>query len=70
MNQQYPVNNNNIVSVGYDEVREILKIEFKLQTIHHYFNVPLNEFVALMKAKEIEVHYFKYVYCKYYYDVF
>lgn len=67
---QYPVNDNNIISVGYDEVKEILKIEFKLQTIHHYFNVPLNEFVALMKAKDIEVHYFNNVYCKYNYDVF
>ncbi len=67
---RYPVNEPNIVSVGYDEINEILEIEFKLQAIHHYFGVPLNEFVALMKATKIEAHYFDCVYCKYHFNVF
>jgi len=46
-----------------------LEIEFKLQAIHQYFGVSLDEFVALMKAPEIEIHYFKNVYCRYYFDV-
>jgi hypothetical protein len=67
---RYTVNERNIISVGYDEVNEILEIEFKLQTIHHYFGVPLNEFVALMKATKIETHYFDCVCSQYNFDVF
>ena len=67
---RYQVYENNIVSVGYDEVNEILEIEFKLQTIHHYLGVPLNEFVALMKASQIEAHYFDCIYCQYHFNVF
>lgn len=66
---RYPVNERNIVSIGYNEVNEILEIEFKLQVIHQYFNVSLDEFVALMKAPEIETHYFSFVYCQYYFNV-
>lgn len=68
--KRYPVNERNIVSVGYDEVNEVLEIEFKLQVIHHYFGVPLDEFVALMKAKKIETYYFDCVCSQYYFDVF
>jgi hypothetical protein len=66
---RYQVYEPNIVSLGYDEVNEILEIEFKLQAIHQYFGVSLDEFVALMKAPEIEIHYFNFVYCQYYFDV-
>lgn len=68
--KRYPVNQPNIVSLGYDEVKEILEIEFKLQAIHHYFGVSLDEFVLLMKAPEIEVHYFDCVYSQYHFNVF
>ena len=67
---RYTVNDRNIISLGYDEMTKILEIEFKLQAIHQYFDVSLDEFVALMKAPEIETHYFDYVYCKYYFDVY
>ena len=66
---RYTVNDRNIISVGYDEVARTLEIEFKLQAVHQYFGVTLDEFVALMKAPEIENHYFNYVYCRYYFDV-
>lgn len=66
---RYAVNDRNIISVGYDEIKEILEIEFKLQAIHQYFNVSLDEFVALMKAPKIETHYFNFVYCQYNFDV-
>lgn len=67
---RYQVYEPNIISIGYDEINEILEIEFKLQAIHHYFGVSINEFVALMKATEIEVHYFDCVYSQYYFNVF
>lgn len=68
--KRYQVYERNIVSLGYDEVNEILEIEFKLQAIHHYFGVTINEFVALMKAAEIEAHYFDRVYSRYHFNVF
>jgi hypothetical protein len=37
--------------------------------MHQYFGVSLDEFVALMKAPEIETLYFNDVYCRYYFDV-
>ncbi|WP_395063368.1 KTSC domain-containing protein [Flavobacterium sp.] len=65
---RFPVNATNIMAIGYDEINEILEIEFILEVIHHYFNVPLNEFVSLMKATCVEEYYFKYVLCKYHFD--
>lgn len=67
---RYPVIDKNIVSVGYNEMTEILEIEFKLQTIHLYHGVSLDEFVRFMKAPEIETYYFNFVYSKYLFEVF
>lgn len=66
---RYPVNDQNIVSIGYDEINKTLEIEFKLEAIHQYFDVSIDEFIALMKAPKIETHYFNFVYCHYYFDV-
>jgi len=67
---QYSVLTNNIIAIGYDEIKEILEIEFKLKVKHHYFNVPLDEFVSLMKAEDIEEFYFHFIQCSYHFDVF
>jgi hypothetical protein len=67
---RYTINDRNIISLGYDEMTKTLEIEIKLQAMHQYFGVTLDEFVALMKASEIENHYFDFVYCQYYFDVF
>lgn len=67
---KYSVNAKNILKVGFDEEKEILEIEFKLNVIHHYFNVPLDEFVAFMKAYDSEEFYFNYIQCHYHFDVF
>ncbi|TDD95182.1 KTSC domain-containing protein [Flavobacterium cellulosilyticum] len=66
---RYTVNDHNIISIGYDEIKNVLEIEFKLQAIHQYFNVSLDEFIALMKAPKKETHYFNFVYCQYLFDV-
>jgi len=67
---KYPINATNILAVGYDEVNQILEIEFRLNVIHHYFEVPLDEFVAFMKADDAEEFYFDFIQCKYHFDVF
>jgi hypothetical protein len=66
----YPVSTTNILKVGYDEVNQILEIEFKLNVVHHYFEVPLSEFVAFMKSDDLEEFYFNFIQCKYHFDVF
>ena len=67
---RYPINTINILEVAYDEENKILEIEFKLDAIHNYFEVPLDEFVAFMKADDIEEFYFNFIQCKYHFDVF
>lgn len=67
---KYPINATNLLAVGYDEVNQVLEIEFRLNVIHHYFEVPLDEFVAFMKADNIEEFYFDFIQCKYHFDVF
>lgn len=67
---KYPINATNILAVGYDEINQILEIEFRLNIIHHYFEVPLDEFVAFMKADDVEEFYFDFIQCKYHFDVF
>ena len=67
---KYPINATNILAVGYDEVNQILEIEFRLNVIYHYFEVPLDEFVAFMKADDIEEFYFDFIQNKYHFDVF
>lgn len=65
---RYPVQSANIVSLGYDEEHEILEIEFKRHIIRQYFEVPLNQFIALMKAISIDDFYSNYVNCRYHFD--
>jgi hypothetical protein len=67
---KYLINAINILNVGYDEEKQILEIEFRLNVIHHYFEVPLDEFVAFMKADDIEEFYFNFIQCSYHFDVF
>lgn len=66
----YFIQSSNIIHIGYDEIDKVLEIEFKLNVIHQYFDVPLDEFVALMKAEKPEEFYFNFIYCKYHYDTF
>jgi KTSC domain len=67
---KYPVNTNNILTVAFDEVNQILEIEFKLNVIHHYFDVPIDEFVAFMKADNSEEFFFNCIQCRYHFDIF
>ena len=44
------VDSSNLVSVGYDAANEILEIEFNHGGIYQYFDVPKEEYEALMSA--------------------
>lgn len=49
MNRQ-TVNSTDIASIGYDEITEILEIEFNSGAVYQYFNVPSNVYANLMAA--------------------
>lgn len=38
-------------TVGYDEARELLRLEFRSRTIYHYFSVPAAVHQALLLAQ-------------------
>lgn len=44
------VNSSNIISIGYDKDSQLLEVEFKKNSIYHYYNVPKNEYDGLMNA--------------------
>ena len=64
---KYPIKSTNIVAISYNEITEILEIEFKLNVFHSYINFPLDEFVGLMKADETEEYYLNFVMNNYHY---
>jgi hypothetical protein len=39
-----------IYSVGYDEEKQILEVEFGLRRVYRFYKVPAREYVALMAA--------------------
>lgn len=65
---RYPINSANIVSIGYDETTETLEIEFKLKILHHYIQVPLDEFIFLMKSSNTEKYFVQFIQNKYHFD--
>ena len=51
--QRQQVKSSNVRSVGYDEMKQILEIEFTSGAIYQYLNVPENIYVKLMTAPSI-----------------
>ena len=47
------VKSSNIKSVGYDELTQVLEIEFLTGDVYQYSKVPENTYVALMTAESI-----------------
>lgn len=58
---RYNVHTTNIVSIGYDAESQLLEIAFKLKITYQYSSVPLSEYIALMKADDIEDFYLKHI---------
>ena len=48
--QRESVNSSNLASVGYDEKTQILEIEFNHGGVYEYYDVPKEEYKALMNA--------------------
>jgi hypothetical protein len=48
--QRKPVTSSNLAEIGYDEKRRVLEVLFKSGTLYQYFEVPPQEYQALMQA--------------------
>jgi hypothetical protein len=48
--QRTPVSSSNIAEIGYDESRRILEVLFRTGNVYQYFDVPPQEYQALMQA--------------------
>ncbi|MDR8389504.1 KTSC domain-containing protein [Aliifodinibius sp. S!AR15-10] len=46
-----PVDSSNIASIGYDQDRALLEIEFNNGRIYEYYDVPQYEYDQLMAAE-------------------
>ena len=44
------VRSSNLRSVGYNEVEQLLEIEFLSGGVYQYFNVPIEKYQSLMSA--------------------
>lgn len=49
MHRSY-VSSSNLVSAGYDHLRNVLEIEFRQGRIYQYFQVPVSIYEGLMAA--------------------
>ena len=55
--QRVPVVSSNLVSVGYDDERMILEIEFKQNHVYQYKDVPKFHFEAIMEPTQSKGRY-------------
>ena len=55
------VKSSNLKSVGYDEKKEILEIEFHKGGIYQYFNVPKHIYETLMDASSLGKYHYRFI---------
>ena len=51
-----PVDSSVIASMGYAADRQILEIEFRTGDVYRYFDVPVEEHLALQRAESARVN--------------
>ncbi len=52
------VDSSNLASVGYDEEKQTLEIEFNHGGVYQYFDVPKEEYEALMNADSLGSYFY------------
>lgn len=52
------VDSSNLASVGYDEKNRILEIEFIHGGVYQYFDVPNDDYEALMNASSLGSYFY------------
>lgn len=48
--EMIPVQSSNVMSIGYDEFSQILRVQFLNGGVYDYLNVPIHIFHALIEA--------------------
>jgi len=48
-----PVKSSNVISVGFDEVKKILEVEFTKGGVYKYYNVPKDIYEQALRAPSI-----------------
>lgn len=56
--ERQSVSSSNLATVGYDEEKEILEIEFNHGGVYEYYDVPKEEYEALMNANSLGSYFF------------
>ena len=52
------VESSNLASIGYDAENEILEVEFNHGGVYQYFDVPKEEYEALMNADSLGSYFY------------
>ncbi len=65
--QRISVSSSNLASVGYDEYRQILEVEFLSGSVYHYYNVPEQVYRGLMSASSHGTYFGEYIRLSYQY---
>jgi hypothetical protein len=47
---RYEVESSNIVAVSYSEEQQLMRVEFKNESIYDYYNIPIDYVEALLNA--------------------
>lgn len=55
--ERVPVESEALRSVGYDPAQRVLEVEFRSGEVYRYFNVPADEYLALLDADSFGVHF-------------
>lgn len=55
--ERVPVESEALCSVGYDPAQRVLEVEFRSGEVYRYFNVPADEYLALLDADSFGVHF-------------
>lgn len=59
--ERKPVSSSNIKSIGYNESKKLLGIEFNNGSIYEYYNLPEESYFSLMGATSQGKYFNKYI---------
>jgi KTSC domain-containing protein len=65
INTPIPVSSSTLKSVAYNPISRVLKIEFSLQVVSHYYKVPITVYAGLMRAESPGKYFWTHIKNKY-----
>jgi len=55
--KRFPVTSSSISAVGYDDVTQVMEVEFKTGKVYQYPMIPREKYDALMAADSMGKHF-------------